>query len=167
MDAITVQLTVEALGAPIQAATPAKPNLLAIDPATRAELAADDAATAALPDSAVPAAHDRGHLYSPGANTVAAGITYRPGTQHQPLPPCPSSGGPAFRAWLDTVKQPATDYLGLRTGDRITVQDPSGTGEVIATHRFGAVVRYPMPDGAAEPYAEMYVRSRNHNGHWY
>jgi hypothetical protein len=177
MATTTVQLSLEAtelLGqVPVEPAPapapPAPASRTGLDPATLAELRADEAATLALPSSSVPAAYDRGHLYSPSASTVAAGIAHRPGAAFPPLPDSPADP-PAWKTWwLTKARVETPDYLGLSAGAAITIQHASGTGpgEVIATQRFGAVVRYPTPDGADEPYGEMYVRVRNHHGHWY
>ncbi|WP_433855149.1 hypothetical protein [Streptomyces kronopolitis] len=61
------------------------------------------------------------------------------------------------------------DFLGLQSGDKITIQHVTsvGPGEVIETKRYGAVVRYPMPEGADRPFGETLVRRRNDAGHWY
>lgn len=86
------------------------------------------------------------------------------------MPTSPRGNPKAWAEWWRTVASVGTpDYLGLRPGDEITIQHPSGVGPgaVIATCRFGAVVRYPMPEGASEPYADMYVCRRNAAGHWY
>jgi hypothetical protein len=86
------------------------------------------------------------------------------------MPDAPSGNPKAWGEWWRTIATaPVGDFLGLRTGDDITIQHPcsSGPGLVMKTLRFGALVRYPMPEGGDEPYAEMYVRCRNHLGHWY
>lgn len=129
-----------------------------------------------LPKSSVPAAFDRGHLYSPTVALTRYALDdrylydYRPGDLYEPMPEAPRGDGKAFAAWWrNTAKLPVPDFLGLRVGDQITLQHVTSTtpGEVIETYRFGAAVRYPMPKGASEPYAEMYVRRRNDAGHWY
>jgi hypothetical protein len=123
-----------------------------------------------LPVSSVPAAFDRGHLYSPTADVVAYGIDHRPGDQFEPMPASPRGNPPAWAEWWRTVALVAApDFLGLKAGGDITVQHPCsvGTGAVMATYRFGALVRCPTPEGAEKPYADMYVRSRNQFGHWY
>ncbi len=129
-----------------------------------------------LPKSSVPAAFDRGHLYSPTLDLTRYALDeryvydYRPGDDFEPMAPAPRGNALAWRRWWDDAAKVATpDFLGLRVGDEITIQQVIGTGSgtVTATYRFGAVVRYPMPKGASEPYAEMYVRRRNNSGHWY
>lgn len=122
-----------------------------------------------LPDSAVPAAFDRGHLYSPTAAS-AEHINYRPGTLHDPMQESPRGNPKAWVEWWKNVAiTPTPDFLGLKAGDEITIQHvtSTGPGTVIETHRFGAVVRYPMPKGANKPHEEMYVCRRNADGHWY
>lgn len=122
-----------------------------------------------LPDSSVPAAFDRGHLYSPTALYIER-IDYRPGTLHDPMPESPRGNPKAWGEWWKNVaKTPTPDFLGLKVGDEITVQHVTNTGPgtVIETHRFGAVVRYPMPEGADKSHDEMYVCRRNTSGHWY
>jgi hypothetical protein len=123
-----------------------------------------------LPVSSVPAAFDRGHLFSPTSATVADGIKYRPGDLFEPMPPSPRGNPQAWGEWWRTVAKVETpDYLGLRPGDEIAVQhhgSPS-PGTVVSACRFGAVVRYPMPKGAREPYEQQYVTCRNQFGHWY
>lgn len=124
----------------------------------------------ALPVSSVPAAYDRGHLYSPKAETVAYGIDYRPGDLFEPMPSSDRSDPKQWGEWWRSIAKTETpDFLGLVPGDEITIQHPCSVepGTVLSTCRFGAVVRYPMPDGASEPFAEMYVTHRNHLGHWY
>lgn len=128
-----------------------------------------------LPQSSVPAAFDRGHLYSPTLDQTRYALDdryiydYRPGDLFEPMPPAPRD--PKGFAWWhrNIAKESVPDFLGLRVGDHITIQHPceSGPGEVIETQRRGAVVRYPMPRGAEKPYTEMYVRRRNDAGHWY
>ena len=129
----------------------------------------------ALPDSAVPAAFDRGHLYSPDVSQTRYALDdryiydYRPGNDFEPMPEAPR-GGKAFAWWWNNAARiDVPDYLGLRVGDEITIQHvtSTGPGTVIETHRFGAVVRYPMPEGADRTHDEMYVCRRNASGHWY
>lgn len=140
--------------------------------ANAAEQAAD---LTVLPDSAVPAAFDRGHLYSPDMGYMQYALDgryiydYRPGNDFEPMPEAPH-GGKAFAWWWNNAARiDVPDYLGLRVGDEITIQHvtSTGPGTVIETHRFGAVVRYPMPEGADKSHDEMYVCRRNTSGHWY
>lgn len=128
----------------------------------------------ALPASSVPAAFDRGHLYSPTLDLTRYALDdrylydYRPGDLYEPMPEAPRGDPKGFAWWwLNVARVPAPDFLGLRVGDHITIQHVTsvGTGKVIATHRCGAVVRYPFPDPAE--HGEMYVRRRNDAGHWY
>ncbi|MET7713763.1 hypothetical protein [Streptomyces sp. NPDC005407] len=130
----------------------------------------------ALPESSVPAAFDRGHLYSPTLDLTQHALDdrydydYRPGDLYEPMPPAPRGDGKAFAFWArNTAGMTVPDFLGLRVGDEVTIQHVTGTGpgKVIETQRRGAVVRYPMPEGASRPYVEMYVRRRNDSGHWY
>ncbi|MFE1130838.1 hypothetical protein ACFW6R_29715 [Streptomyces albidoflavus] len=125
------------------------------------------AAPAELPTSSVPAALDRGHLYSPRGPEVA---DHRPGDLYGPLPR--SRPGAAWRGWWDAeASVPTPDYLGLRAGDVITVQHPCTveSATVVSTCRFGALVRYPLPpcDWSTATHAEQYVTARNPAGHWY
>ncbi|MFE1206380.1 hypothetical protein ACFW5V_32355 [Streptomyces sp. NPDC058762] len=120
-----------------------------------------------LPVSSVPAAYDREHLYSPKANTAAL-VDHRPGDQFPPLPVSPS-GPKAWGSWWRTEASVATpDYLGLETGDVITVVD-AGTATVVSTCRLGAVVRYELPpcEWRDQAHAKRYVTARNQFGHWY
>ncbi|MFJ4988682.1 hypothetical protein ACIP9H_33395 [Streptomyces sp. NPDC088732] len=122
-----------------------------------------------LPVSSVPAAYDRGHLYSP--RTVSAEhVDHRPGDVFGPLP-MPAYGPKAWRAWWDEASTATADYLGLMAGDEITIQHvgSTGPGTVLSTCRFGAVVRYALPpvEWRDEEHAEMYVTARNQFGHWY
>lgn len=128
----------------------------------------------ALPVSAVPAAFDRGHLYSPTLDLTRCALDerylydYRPGDLYEPMPDAPRGNPKAFAWWwLNVARIPVPDFLGLRVGDQITIQHVTsvGAGEVIETHRCGAVVRYPFPDPIKS--GEMYVRRRNTAGHWY
>jgi len=131
----------------------------------------------AYPDSAVPAAFDRGHLYSPNLDqtryALDPGIAYdyRPGNDFEPMPDSPRGDGKAWVWWRrNTAMIPAADFLGLRIGDEITIHHVSGPpspATVLATYRHHAVIRYPMPEGASEPYAETWVNTRNSDGHWY
>ncbi|WP_405824151.1 hypothetical protein OG705_28990 [Streptomyces sp. NBC_00838] len=130
-----------------------------------------------LPKSSVPAAFDRGHLYSPTlalTRFVLVGgyiYDYRPGDLYEPMPATPSE--PEALAWWrrNIAATPVPDFLGLLVGDQISVQHVTSTGhaEVIATERAGAVVRYPLPksDFSTKTHAEMYIRRRNGAGHWY
>lgn len=123
----------------------------------------------ALPVSSVPAAFDSGHLYSPTDRFIDR-TDYRPGALYDPMPESPSGNPKAWGEWWRNVaKTPTPDFLGLKPDDEITVQHvtSTGTGTVIATYRFGALVRYPMPEGADKPHGEMYISRRNTSGHWY
>ncbi|MDT0377291.1 hypothetical protein RM572_00680 [Streptomyces sp. DSM 42041] len=124
--------------------------------------------------SSVPAAMDRGHLYSPTADITRYALDdryaydYQPGDLFEPMPPAPRGDGKAWAWWwANTAKTPTPDFLGLATGDTITVQHATGHGpaEVLATYRLGALIRFPHPDG--ETRGEMYVRRCNHFGRWY
>jgi hypothetical protein len=129
------------------------------------------------PDSAVPAAFDRGHLYSPTITHLAwaldprYGYDYRPGNDFEPMPDGPRGDGKAWAWWRRNVAmQPVADFLGLRTGDKVSLHSLQGNHEtavVTATYRHHAVVRYPMPAGAREPFAQTWVNRRNADGHWY
>lgn len=129
-----------------------------------------------LPKSSVPAAFDRGHLYSPTLDLTKYALDdryiydYRPGDIFEPMPSVPRYDPPAFAWWWSSIaSQPAPDFLGLHAGDEVTVQHPTGAGPgvVVATLRCGAVVRYPMPEGASRPHAQIRVSRRNCDGHWY
>lgn len=128
-----------------------------------------------LPVSSVPAYFDREHLCSPSATVVAWGVDYRPGDVFEPLPESPRGNPKAWGEWWRTVATTETpDFLGVRPGDTITVHHGGGNilhdCHVISTCRFGAVVRLPWKRPAVnsgEEDAEMYVRRRNHLGHWY
>jgi hypothetical protein len=127
----------------------------------------------ALPASAVPAAFDRGHLYSPTLDLTRYALDdrylydYRPGDLYEPMPAAPTP--PKDFAWWfrNIASEPVPDFLGLRVGDQITIQHVGsvGPGEVIETRRNGAIVRYPYQD--PELSGEMYVSRRNNGGHWY
>lgn len=128
-----------------------------------------------LPSSSVPAALDRGHLYSPTLSLTQYALDdryiydYRPGDLYEPMPEAPRN--PKAYAWWsrNIARVSVPDFLGLHAGDQITIQHVTsvGPGEVVATQRAGAVARYPMPEGADKPYGEMYIRRRNSDGHWY
>jgi hypothetical protein len=120
-----------------------------------------------LPVSSVPAAYDREHLYSPKADTIEW-IDYRPGDRFAPLSRSPHAPK-AWGAWWRTeANVPTPDFLGLETGDVITLHD-GDTATVVSTCRFGAVVRYALPpcEWRDTEHAEMYVTRRNQFGHWY
>lgn len=127
-----------------------------------------------LPQSSVPAAFDRGHLYSPNMSQARYALDdryvydYQPGTLFEPMPESPSGDPKAWAWWWKNVATEATpDFLGLRVGDEITIQDVTTVvpGTVLATCRSGARVRYPYPDPTKT--GVMYVRRRNADGHWY
>jgi hypothetical protein len=130
-----------------------------------------------LPDSAVPAAFDRGHLYSPTLSLTAYALNpsyiydYRPGNDFEPLPEAPRS--PKGWAWWrkNHAINPVTDFLGLRVGDEISLHSLQGSeptrATVVATYRHHAVYRYPNPEGSTEPFTQSWVNRRNDAGHWY
>ncbi len=120
-----------------------------------------------LPVSSVPAAFDRDHLYSPGAESVAGGIDYRPGDMFEPMPKSPHEPKQWGEWWRAVAQVETPDFLGLRVGDAVTVQGPSWTSlcDVLSTCRFGAVVRVPKPAGMG--FEEQYVCRRNQFGYWY
>ncbi|MGW1411307.1 hypothetical protein [Streptomyces sp. NPDC002403] len=131
-----------------------------------------------LPQSSVPAAFDRGHLYSPTLSLTKYALDdryvydYRPGDLYEPMPEAPRGNPKAWAWWWQNIATTSVpDFLGLRVGDHISVQQVTCTdpGEVIATERGGAVVRYPLPksDLTWRTHAEMYIRRRNNAGHWY
>ena len=129
-----------------------------------------------LPESCVPAAFDRGHLYSPTVDLTRYALDarysydYRPGDWFEPMPESPRGNPKAWVWWWRNVaKVNAPDFLGLRVGDVVTIQHVTsvGTGTVVETYRCGAVVRYAMPKGSDRPYDDMEVRRRNCSGHWY
>lgn len=130
----------------------------------------------AYPVSSVPAAFDRGRLYSPDMSYMQYALDdryvydYRPGDDFEPLPKAPSE--PKAWAWWrrNVAAQPTPDFLGLRTGDTISLHhvtaEPS-QATVVSTCRHHAVVRYRNPEGAREPYAQTWVNQRTAGGHWY
>ncbi|MEU4507358.1 hypothetical protein [Streptomyces sp. NPDC024089] len=131
-----------------------------------------------LPQSSVPAAFDRGHLYSPTLGLTKYALDdryvydYRPGDLYEPMPEAPRGNPKAWAWWWQNIAAaPVPDFLGLRVGDHISVQHVTctGPGEVIATERGGAVVRYPLAksDLTRRTHSEMYIRRRNNAGHWY
>lgn len=129
---------------------------------------------AVLPASSVPAAFDRGHLYSPTLGLTRYALDeryaydYRPGDLFEPMPEAPRGDGKAFAWWwLNVAKVETPDFLGLRAGDDITIQHVGsvGDGTVLATYRHGALVRYPHPK--PDEHGEMFVKRRNDSGHWY
>jgi hypothetical protein len=126
-----------------------------------------------LPVSSVPAAFDRGHLHSPTSVYIASALAgrydYRPGDLYEPMPDAPAEPK-AFVWWFQNIaKVDVPDFLALHVGDEVTIQHVCsvGVGAVVATWRFGAQVRWPMPEGSEEPFGFMTVRRRNHLGHWY
>lgn len=129
-----------------------------------------------LPDSAVPAAFDRGHLYSPTTTHMAWALDprydydYKPGNDYEPLPDAPRD--PKGWAWWrkNHAMVPVADFLGLRVGDEFDLHSLQGAptkATVTATYRHHAVYRYPRPEGSQEPYAYGWVNRRNAEGHWY
>ena len=132
--------------------------------------------TLTLPVSAVPAALDRGHLYSPTLELTryaldGHGYDYRPGDLFEPMPDAPRGDGKAFAWWWrHTACVETPDFLGLRVGDTISMHSLQGDhfpAPVTATYRHHASVRYPAPEGSDEPYVRTYVKTRNADGHWY
>jgi hypothetical protein len=134
--------------------------------------------TQTLPQSSVPAAFDRGHLYSPTRDLTQYALDpgvrydYRPGDLFEPMPASPRGNPKAWAWWWRNVAQQVVpDFLGLRAGDAITVQHVTGVGpgEVIETYRHGARVRYPLPVSnlTERTHDVMYVSRRNEAGHWY
>jgi hypothetical protein len=141
----------------------------------------------AYPDSAVPAAFDRGHLYSPTIEQArwaldpGAVYDYRPGNDFEPLPDAPrgthkeATGQSQWGWWRENIAHvPTADFLGLSVGDEITLYCMHGHHDpatVVATYRHGALVRYGLPISHSNPdgtlRAERYVRVRNPSGHWY
>lgn len=141
----------------------------------------------AYPDSAVPAAFDRGHLYSPTLEQARWALDpgtvydYRPGNDFEPLPDAPrgtdkeATGESSWGWWRRNIAHiPTADFLGLHVGDGITLYCAHGHHDpavVLTTYRHGALVRYALPVSHANPdgtrTAEMYVRTRNPSGHWY
>lgn len=131
-----------------------------------------------FPDSSLPAAFDRGHLYSPTLDQTRYALDdryiydYRLGNDFEPMPEAPRGDPKAFAWWWRNIATTsASDFLGLRVGDQISIQHvtSTGPGEVIATQRDAAVVRYPLPqsDLTARTHDEMRVSRRNDGGHWY
>lgn len=125
------------------------------------------------PVSSVPAAFYRGHLYSPDMSYMPYALNgrydYRPGDLFEPMAEAPRE--PKAWAWWarNIARQEVPDFLGLRVGDEIDAIAGASThvrATVVTTHRRGAVVRYPNPDGAENPYGSMTVSRRNIDGHW-
>lgn len=133
----------------------------------------------AHPDSAVPSAFDRGHLYSPTLTQTRWALDgrydYRPGNDFEPMPDSPRGDGKAWAWWRTNIALvPAVDFLGLYAGDEITLHCLNGYRDpatVTATFRYGALVRFPLPVSHSNPdgtrTAERYVRCRNDHGDWY
>ena len=130
-----------------------------------------------LPGSAVPAAFDRGHLYSPTTTHLAWALDpgydydYRPGNDFEPLPEAPH-GNPKGWVWWrkNHAVVPVSDFLGLHVGDEISLYSLQGQptkATVTATYRHHAVYRYPRPEESKEPYAYGRANRRNAEGHWY
>lgn len=133
----------------------------------------------ALPQSAVPAALDRGHLYSPKQSLTRYALDpavlydYRPGDLFEPLPEAPRGDAAGYMRWWEneaTVETP--DFLGLRAGDTVVMHSLQGNhfpAVVTATCRHHASVRYEIPGlwskGARE--VRTYVTHRNAEGQWY
>lgn len=130
------------------------------------------------PVSSVPAAFDRGHLYSPHQGLTQYALDeryiydYRPGDLFEPMSEAPRGNPKAWVWWWRNVARAETpDFLGLRVGDEITVQHVTsvGPGRVIGTYRHGAVIRFPLPVSnlTDRTHDEMIVSRRNTDGHWY
>lgn len=130
-----------------------------------------------LPVSSVPAALDRGHLYSPTLDLTRYALDpgyaydYRPGDLFEPMPEAPRGDGKAYRWWWDhTALVETPDFLGLRAGDTVSLHSLQGDhhpATVTATYRHHAAVRYPAPEWSEEPWVRTYVKTRNADGHWY
>ncbi|MFD8488681.1 hypothetical protein [Streptomyces sp. NPDC059712] len=129
-----------------------------------------------LPDSAVPAAFDRGHLYSPTTTHMAWALDpgyvydYQPGNDFEPLPEAPRD--PKGWAWWrqNHASVPTADFLGLRVGDEISLHSLQGTPTkvtVTSTCRHHACYRYPSPIGSEEPYRYGWANRRTADGDWY
>ena len=126
--------------------------------------------TQTLPASAVPAALDRGHLYSPTRDLTryaldpGAGYDYRPGDLFEPMPSPRGCDGKAFAGWWrNTALVESPDFLGLRAGDHYPAV-------VTATYRHHASVRYELPGCAFSDEGrtvQTYVTRRNADGQWY
>ena len=127
-----------------------------------------------LPDSSVPAAFDRGHLYSPSSDYIPSALAgrydYRPGNDFEPLPEAPRD--PKGWAWWrqNHAAVPTPDFLGLHVGDEILLHELQGSPTkvtVTSTCRHHACYRYASPIGSEEPYRYGWVNRRNAEGHWY
>lgn len=135
--------------------------------------------TLTLPQSAVPAALDRGHLYSPTLSLTRRALDggclydYRPGDLFEPMPPAPRGDVEAYTWWWENVALTETpDFLGLRVGDTATMHSLHGNhypAVVMATCRHHASVRYEIPGlWSKEARAvDTYVTRRNADGQWY
>ncbi|WP_030237103.1 hypothetical protein [Streptomyces sp. NRRL S-350] len=126
--------------------------------------------TTELPASSVPAACTDGHLFSPTADLVAAGLDFRPGDQFQPMAPAPLSDLRAKAEWWRTVANlSAPDFLGLTPGSTITVHHGGGVSaaEVISTSRAGARVQVALPEDVEGLHLELTVTRRSPSGSWY
>lgn len=136
--------------------------------------------TLTLPQSAVPAALDRGHLYSPTLSLTRYALDdryrydYRPGDLFEPMPEAPRGNPAEYRRWWDSAAMVETpDFLGLRVGDTISMHSLQGNhypATVTATYRHHASVRYELPEGhfsGADRVVRTYVNRRNAEGHWY
>jgi hypothetical protein len=135
--------------------------------------------TQTLPQSAVPAALDRGHLYSPTLSLTryaldpCAHYDYRPGDLFEPMPETPR-GNPADyrRGWEGAAMVESPDFLGLRAGDTVTMHSLHGDhfpAVVAATYRHHASVRYELPGlwSGKDRTVQTYVTRRNADGQWY
>lgn len=131
-----------------------------------------------LPASSVPAAFDRGRLYSPTLYLTRCALDdrylydYRPGDLFEPMPPAPRGNSEAWIWWWrNTAHIPVPDFLGLRVGDAVALHLVTCVlpGTVVATYRNEAVVRYPLPASGLgdRTHDETTVRCRNDAGQWY
>ncbi|GAA2802705.1 hypothetical protein GCM10010441_29270 [Kitasatospora paracochleata] len=123
-----------------------------------------------LPVSSVPAACTDGHLFSPTADLVAAGLDFRPGDQFEPMAPAPLGGTRERAEWWRTVANlAAPDFLGLMPGSPITVHigDGISPGEVLSTSRFGARVQAELPEDPEGLKLKVTVTRRSPSGSWY
>ncbi|MFI9040937.1 hypothetical protein [Streptomyces sp. NPDC053726] len=98
-----------------------------------------------LPQSSVPAAFDRGHLYSPTLNLTKYALDdryvydYLPGDLYEPMPGAPRGNPKAWAWWWQNIATtPVPDFLGLRVGDRISVQHVTCTAPAKSSRPSGA-----------------------------
>lgn len=133
-----------------------------------------------LPQSAVPAALDRGHLYSPKLSLTRYALDpavlydYRPGDLFEPLPEAPRGDAAGYMWWWENAaKEPTPDFLGLRAGDTIVMHSLQGNhfpAVVTSTCRHHAYVRYELTGSVFSEegrVVETYVDRCNADGQWY